>query len=227
MRNPSFETIVLASGNAGKLAELRSLLEPLVIKVVAQSDCGITGAAETAHSFLENALAKARHAAGQSGLPAIADDSGLCVDALDGGPGVYSARYAGDGGDAQANNAQLLAALAGVAEAGRGAHFHCTVVFLRGADDPAPLVAQGDWYGRILTAPRGCAGFGYDPLFWVANEKASAAELAPERKNAISHRGQALRELAQKIGDGHWIPVRRGHGVRNDGPGTESAERQC
>jgi XTP/dITP diphosphohydrolase len=190
--------IVLASGNRGKLAELRAMLAHLGIEVCSQGDFDVPGAEETGATFVENALLKARHAAAHTGLPAIADDSGLCVEALDGAPGVYSSRYAGDGGDA-ANNAKLLDALAGLPENERGAHFHCTVVFVRRGDDPAPLVCQGDWYGRILEQPRGENGFGYDPLFWVPQENAGAAELPPERKNALSHRGRAMQALVTRL----------------------------
>lgn len=174
------------------------MVADLGIEVRAQGDFDVPDAEETGTTFVENALLKARHAAVHTGLPAIADDSGLCVDALDGAPGVYSSRYAGDGGDA-ANNAKLLDALAGVPETERGAHFHSTVVFVRHAADPAPLVCQGDWPGRILEQPHGENGFGYDPLFWIPAENASAAELPPERKNAISHRGQAMRLLIEKL----------------------------
>lgn len=190
--------IVLASGNRGKLEELRAMLADLGVEVLSQDDFDIPGAEETGATFVENALLKARHAAAHAGLPAIADDSGLCVDALDGGPGIHSARYADDGGDA-ANNAKLLDALAGLPDERRGAHFHSTVVFVRHAADPAPMVCQGDWRGRVLTAPRGEGGFGYDPLFWVPDENASAAELPPGRKNAISHRGQAMRALLERL----------------------------
>lgn len=205
MPHPKPETrsskLVLASGNRGKLAELQAMLEDLDIEVVAQSDFEVPAAAETATTFVENALIKARNAAAHTGLPAIADDSGLCVDALAGAPGVYSARYAGVDGDDDANNAKLLAALERVPEAERGAHFHSSVAFLRHAGDPAPLIAQGDWHGRVLSAPRGEGGFGYDPLFWVPAEGASAGELDPERKNAISHRGQAMTELRRKLAE--------------------------
>lgn len=192
-------TWVLASGNAGKLAELRALLAPLALDVVAQSEFAVAEAVEDGLAFVDNALIKARHAAFQTGLPAIADDSGLAVDALDGAPGIHSARYAGGHGDDAANNAQLLAALDGVPDASRGAAFHCCIVATRGADDPAPIVCQGIWRGRILHAGRGQAGFGYDPLFWVEAEGASAAELDPARKNRISHRGQAMAQLAARL----------------------------
>lgn len=189
------EQLVLASGNQGKIAELQVLLDELGVEVCSQAAFAVPKAEESAATFVENALIKARNAAQHAGLPAVADDSGLCVDALDGAPGVRSARYAGVDGDDAANNAKLLAALEGVPPARRTAHFHSTVVFVRHVDDPAPLVAQGDWHGRILMAPRGAAGFGYDPLFWIEAEGATSAELAPGHKNAISHRGQAMQQL--------------------------------
>lgn len=191
--------LVLASGNRGKLDELKALLGDLNIEVVSQSAFDVPKADETAATFVENALIKARNAAVHAGLPTIADDSGLCVDALGGEPGVRSARYAGaDGGD-EANNRKLLSELGGVPEQQRSAHFHSTVVYVRHAADPAPLIAQGDWFGRILSAPRGEAGFGYDPLFWVDTEAATSAELEPKRKNAISHRGQAMQQLLEYL----------------------------
>lgn len=194
--------VVLASGNAGKLAELQQLLGDQVGELVSQSELGIEGAQETAGTFIENALLKARHAARLSGLPALADDSGLCVATLGGAPGLHSARYAGSGADSAANMRRLLAELADVPEAGRAAFFHCSIVLLRHADDPAPLIAQGNWHGRILGAPRGAHGFGYDPLFFVAQHGCSAAELAPEVKNRISHRGQAMRQLRAALAGG-------------------------
>lgn len=191
--------IVLASGNRGKLAELQALLDGLGVEVLSQSVFGVPKADETAATFVENALIKAGNAAEHSGLPAVADDSGLCVDALKGAPGVRSARYAGTDGDDTANNMRLLAELEGIPEQGRTAHFHSTVVYCRHAGDPAPLVAQGDWHGRILDAPRGAGGFGYDPLFWVDTEGASSAQLDRQRKNTLSHRGQAVRSLAARL----------------------------
>ncbi|GAB3680923.1 RdgB/HAM1 family non-canonical purine NTP pyrophosphatase [Salinisphaera aquimarina] len=190
---------VLASGNAGKLAEMRALLAPLAIDLVAQSDFDVPEAEETGIGFVDNALIKARHAAAHTGLPAIADDSGLAVDALDGAPGVHSARYAGTHGDDAANNRLLLERLANVVDAERGAAFHCCLAATRGARDPAPFIAHGIWRGSILRAPRGDGGFGYDPLFWVAEERASAGELAPARKNAISHRGRAMQRLIEQL----------------------------
>lgn len=193
------QRLVIATGNPGKLAELRALLAGLGFELLPQSELGVKPAPEDAPTFVENALTKARHASAHAGLPALADDSGLCVDALAGAPGVHSARYAGQPGDDAANNAKLLRALADVAPKARGAHFHSSLVLVRHARDPAPLIAQGDWQGRILEAPRGAAGFGYDPLFWVQAENASAAELAAARKNAISHRGQAMRALRARL----------------------------
>ncbi len=187
--------IVLASGNAGKLIEMRAILADLDIELVAQSDLGIQEAEETGTTFVENALLKARHAARLSGLPALGDDSGICVDALDGAPGLYSARYAGAHGAAAANIAKLLDALLDVPKAKRTAHFHCTIVLLRSAGDPAPLIAEGRWHGRILEAPRGDHGFGYDPVFFDPALDCGAAELDAATKNRISHRGQALARL--------------------------------
>lgn len=187
--------LVLASHNTGKLAELRGLLAGHGIDVVAQSDFGIGEIEETGLTFVENALLKARHAARISGLPALADDSGLCVDVLGGAPGLHSARYAGTDGDAQANILKLLDALADVPDEHRGAYFHCTLALLRHADDPAPLICEGRWRGRILAELRGDEGFGYDPLFLDEASGQSAAELSREEKAAISHRGQALRQL--------------------------------
>ena len=184
--------LVLASGNRGKLVELRGILAPLDMDLVAQSDLGIDDVEETGLSFIENALLKARNAARASGLPALGDDSGLCVDALGGAPGLYSARYAGPHGDAGANIAKLLDALHDLPADARTAHFHCTLVLLRSADDPAPLIAEGRWHGRILDAPRGSGGFGYDPVFLDPEFGVSAAELDPQMKNRVSHRAQAL-----------------------------------
>jgi XTP/dITP diphosphohydrolase len=191
--------IVLASSNRGKLAELQAMFAGAGIELVAQSTLGIDDAEETGLSFVENAVLKARHAARGSGLPALADDSGLCVDALDGAPGLYSARYAGRHGNAAANNAKLLRELDGVPEAGRGAFFICVLALLRHADDPAPLLAEARWHGRILDAPRGEQGFGYDPLFLPDGHAHSAAELDPVLKNRISHRGQALALLRDQL----------------------------
>jgi XTP/dITP diphosphohydrolase len=186
--------VVLASGNAGKVRELQSLLGP-GWRVRPQTEFGIVPVPETGDTFLANALLKARHAARTTGLPALADDSGLEVDALGGAPGIHSARYAGAEADDAANNRKLLAALAGVPDARRTARFRCVLVWVDGPDDAAPLVAEGTWDGRILAAPRGGQGFGYDPLFLDPVSGLAAAELGPADKNARSHRGQALRRL--------------------------------
>jgi XTP/dITP diphosphohydrolase len=191
--------IVLASSNHGKLVEMRDVLAGLDVELVAQTDLGIGDADETASTFVENALLKARHAARASGLSALGDDSGLCVDALGGGPGLYSARYAGAHGDAAANIVKLLSALRDVPEAQRTAHFYCTIVLLRHADDPAPLIAEGRWDGSILDAPRGDKGFGYDPVFFDPRLGIGAAELDATIKNRISHRGQALAKLRELL----------------------------
>jgi len=194
----SDQRVVLASNNKGKLRELGELLAGHHMQVLPQADFGIPEAIEDGLSFVENAIKKARNAAAHSGLPAIADDSGLEVDALKGAPGIYSARYAGDGGDA-ANNAKLLSALADVQDAGRSARFQCLMVYMRHAEDPTPLICQGTWEGVILREPQGENGFGYDPLFFVPAENASAAQLPAGVKNAQSHRGQALRALVRAI----------------------------
>lgn len=186
--------IVLASSNAGKLGEIREILAGTGIELIAQGEFGIADAAETGLTFVENALIKARHAARLSGLPALGDDSGICVDALGGAPGLYSARYAGVHGDAAANIARLLDALRDVPTAQRSAHFHCTLVLLESAEDPAPLIAEGLWRGSILDAPRGKRGFGYDPVFFDPVH-GPAGELEAELKNTISHRGLALARM--------------------------------
>jgi XTP/dITP diphosphohydrolase len=193
--------IVLASGNADKLIEIRAILTGLDIELIAQSDLGIGDAEETGATFVENALLKARHAARESGLPALGDDSGVCVDALGGAPGLYSARYAGHHGDAAANIAKLLDALRDVDETRRTAHFHCSIALLRSPTDPAPLIAESRWHGRILFAPRGTHGFGYDPVFLDIQRAASAAELDPAVKNRVSHRGLALARLRELLAD--------------------------
>lgn len=192
------QRIVLATGNQGKVKEFSGLLAAYDIKVVPQSDFAVPDADETGLTFVENAIIKARNAAVHTGLAAIADDSGLEVDHLNGAPGIYSARYAGSGGST-ANNDKLLRALDGVPEARRSARFQCVLVYLRHADDPTPIICQGTWEGRILGARHGDAGFGYDPLFYVPEEGCSAAQLSAERKNALSHRGQALRCLLAAI----------------------------
>jgi XTP/dITP diphosphohydrolase len=194
--------LVLASGNRGKAAELAALLAPLGWQLVSQAELGVAEIEETGATFEANALLKARHAAATTGLPALADDSGLEVDALDGAPGVRSARYAGGGGDA-ANLAKLLRELEAVPDAARGARFRCVLAFVADAADPTPLIARGAWQGRIARAPRGSNGFGYDPVFLVPDPagggERSAAELDPAVKNERSHRGQALRELLRLL----------------------------
>jgi XTP/dITP diphosphohydrolase len=196
-----FDKLVLASGNPGKLREIGAQLAPLGIEVVAQAALGIAEAEEPHETFLENALAKARHASRASGLPALADDSGLCVDALGGEPGVHSAYYAGRGGPREArdaaNNAKLLAALA--MQADRRAHFACVMVLMRHPHDPQPLVAEGNWRGEIGLSARGANGFGYDPLFLLPGRGSTSAELPPDEKNRISHRGQALARLLEQL----------------------------
>ena len=191
--------LVLASGNAGKLAELRDLLGDADVELHAQSEFGVTDADETGLSFIENAILKARHASRATGLPALGDDSGLCVDALHGAPGLYSARYAGVHGDSEANIDKLLANLKGVADADRGARFVCVLALVRHADDPMPLVAEGTWDGRILRERRGTNGFGYDPVFFSPAHGCGAAELPAATKARDSHRGKALAILRERI----------------------------
>jgi XTP/dITP diphosphohydrolase len=191
--------LVLASSNRGKLDELRELLASAGHELIAQSDLGVDDAEETGTTFIENALIKARHAAHVTGLPALADDSGLLVDALDGAPGLLSARYAGGHGNAHANNALLLERLRDVGTNQRGAHFYCVLVLLRRADDPQPAIAEGVWRGSILEDLRGAHGFGYDPLFLPDGHTLSAAELDPVLKNRISHRGRALAVLRDRL----------------------------
>jgi XTP/dITP diphosphohydrolase len=189
--------LVLASNNAGKLKEFRALLAPLGVEVLTQGELGIPEAEEPHFTFVENALAKARHAARLAGLPALADDSGICVHALGGAPGVMSARYAGEPKSDARNNAKLLADLAGHAD--RCAHYVCVLVLVRHADDPQPLIAEGEWHGELLTAARGEGGFGYDPLFLVPSLGLTVAELPAELKNRLSHRGQAMAQLAARL----------------------------
>ncbi len=188
-------TIVLASGNAGKIRELNTLLSDLDLTVLPQSDFNVPEAIEDGLSFVENALKKARNAAQHTGLPALADDSGLAVDALNGAPGIYSARYAGNNATDEANWRKLLDQLQDVPEADRAAQFHCVLVYLRHPEDPTPLICHGTWSGHIVTQPAGEAGFGYDPVFWSPEHQCTAAELTKAQKNAISHRGQALQQL--------------------------------
>jgi XTP/dITP diphosphohydrolase len=191
--------LVLASGNRGKLVEMREILTGLDIELIAQGELGVVDVEETGATFVENAILKARHAARITGLAAMGDDSGICVDALHGAPGLRSARYAGEHGNSAANIAKLLGALQGVPETERTAHFICVVVMLRHADDPAPLIAEGRWHGRILDAPCGNGGFGYDPAFRDPASGLSAAQLDSTCKNRISHRGQALARLRALI----------------------------
>ena len=193
--------VVLASGNAGKLKEMGELLAGLDWQVLPQHELGVEDVPETGLSFVENALIKARHACRITGLPALADDSGLIVDALGGAPGLYSARYAGEPGNAAANTAKLLDALRDVPAERRTARFYSVIVLLRHAEDPQPLICEGSWEGRVLDAPRGEAGFGYDPVFLDVAHALTAAQMPAELKNALSHRGMALRELVRKLAD--------------------------
>lgn len=193
--------LVLATGNQGKVREMASLLADFGFDVVAQSDYNVSSVAETGTTFIENAIIKARHAAKETGLPAIADDSGLEVDFLQGAPGIYSARFAGEEASDEDNLQKLLAAMDGVPEELRTARFHCVLVMMRHADDPTPLVCHGTWEGSILTETRGENGFGYDPIFWVPEDQCSSAELAPARKKQLSHRGQALSKLFAALKD--------------------------
>jgi len=191
--------LILASSNRGKLVEMRELLSGLEVELIPQADLGIGDADEIASTFVENALLKARHAARASGLAALGDDSGICVDELGGAPGLYSARYAGAHGDAQANIGKLLHELRDVPDARRAAHFYCVIVLLRSADDPMPLIAEGRWDGSILEAPRGNGGFGYDPVFYDPALRIGAAELDASIKNRVSHRGQALARMRELL----------------------------
>ena len=193
------QRIVLASNNKGKVREISELLSDKQIEVLPQSEFSIPEVEETGLTFVENAILKARNAAALSGLPAIADDSGLEVDALDGAPGIYSARFAGPGATDADNNSKLLADMAEVPEAERTARFQCIMVYMRHANDPTPIICQGTWEGRILLQPQGENGFGYDPLFFVPEKNCSAAELSGEVKNSMSHRGLALLALIDKL----------------------------
>lgn len=203
MDKPHLSKLVIASNNPGKLREIGAILAPLEIEVVPQGALGVSEAEEPYGTFIENALTKARHASRVTGLPALADDSGVCVHALGGEPGVHSARYAEAAGSVQRedqdrrNNEKLLHALANAAD--RSAHYYCVIVLLRHADDPQPLIAEAEWHGEILEAPRGQGGFGYDPLFWVPEFGRTGAELLPEEKNRVSHRGRALAALLAKL----------------------------
>ena len=196
--------VVLATGNAGKLGEMRAILAGHGLEVVAQTELGILPPIEDGESFVANALIKARHAATFARLPAIADDSGIEVNALGGRPGIYTARYAGPEADEHANNEKLLAELSGVPAARRGARYRCAMVFVREAGDPAPIVTEASWEGRIGFDRRGAGGFGYDPLFIVAGTTITAAEMAAKDKNRVSHRGQALAALAEKMKAAGW-----------------------
>ena len=194
------QKLVIASNNPGKLREISRILAPLGFEAVPQSVYNVPEAEEPYVTFVENCIAKARHAAHLTGLPALADDSGICVDALGGAPGVYSARYAGEPKSDQRNNEKLIAALAG--QSNRQAHYYCVIVYLRHADDPQPLIAEGSWHGEIIDTPRGDGGFGYDPYFLVPALGKTGAELAPDEKNTISHRGKALLQLVDKLRSG-------------------------
>ena len=189
--------IVLASGNPGKLKEFRQMLEPAGYRVVPQSDYHVSEADEPYFTFIENALTKARHVSRLTGKPALADDSGLCVNVLGGKPGVLSARYAGEPKSDDRNNARLIADLAGLPD--KTANYDCVLVYVRSADDPQPVIADGRWFGRIVDTPRGTNGFGYDPYFWIPEFGKTAAELTPDEKNSHSHRGMALRALLEKL----------------------------
>lgn len=194
--------VVLATGNNGKVRELACLLADFGLNVVAQTELGVSSADETGLTFIENAIIKARHAAQVTGLPAIADDSGLAVDALGGAPGIYSARYAGEEATDQQNLEKLLVALKDVPDTERQAQFHCVLVYMRHAEDPTPLVFHGSWDGIIARTPAGEGGFGYDPIFFVPSEGRTASQLSREEKSAISHRGQALKLLLEAMRNG-------------------------
>ena len=194
---PGLSRLVLASGNEGKLAEFRRLLAPLGIDLIAQRDLGIAEADEPHDTFVENALAKARHASRLSTLPALADDSGICVPALAGAPGVHSARYAGDPKSDRRNNEKLVADLAGIAD--RRAHYYCVLALMRHGEDPEPIVAEGRWDGLIVDAPRGSGGFGYDPHFLDPDSGLTGAEMPLKQKNERSHRGKAMRALIARL----------------------------
>jgi XTP/dITP diphosphohydrolase len=189
--------LVIASNNPGKLREFQHMLAPLGIEVLTQAQLGIAEAEEPHCTFVENALAKARHVSRESGLPALADDSGICVEALGGAPGVYSARYAGEPKSDQRNNEKLLHALQGVTD--RHAHYYCVLVLVRHPDDPQPLIAEGEWHGEIAHEERGDGGFGYDPMFWLPELGKMSAELSHEEKAQLSHRAKALRVLLQRL----------------------------
>jgi XTP/dITP diphosphohydrolase len=191
--------IVLASGNKGKVAELARLLSPLDFDVLPQSEFNVPEVAETGTTFVENAIIKARHAALVTGLPAIADDSGLAVDALDGAPGVYSARFAGENANDRDNIDKLLSEMADIPKSQRQAKFLCVLVFMRSADDPTPIICQGEWHGEIAKDIHGENGFGYDPVFWLTGQNCSSAQLSSEQKNTVSHRANAMKILLEKL----------------------------
>lgn len=191
--------IVLATGNQGKVKELASMLSGLGFEVLPQSDFAVSEVPETGTTFVENAIIKARHAAKQTGLPAIADDSGLAVNALGGAPGVYSARYSGEHATDQTNMAKLLEAMADIPKEQRQAKFLCVLVFMRHPDDPCPIICQGEWQGAITTSEFGEHGFGYDPVFWLAEQNCSSAQLTAQQKNSLSHRGKALELLLTEL----------------------------
>jgi XTP/dITP diphosphohydrolase len=200
------KTLVLATSNRGKLAEIQPLLADFELRLVTQAELGVVDAIEDGLSFVENALIKARHACKVTGLPALADDSGLVIDALGGAPGLISAHYAGVHGDSAGNIARVLGEMAGVPAEKRTARFHSTIVVLRHATDPQPLIVEGSWEGLILDAPRGAGGFGYDPIFFDPVLNSGAAELPPEIKNRVSHRGQALAQLRTRLREAHFQP---------------------
>jgi len=191
------QKLVLASNNAGKVREFQALLAPLNFQVIPQGELGIPSAEEPHHTFVENALAKARHASAASDLPALADDSGICAHALNGQPGVLSARYAGEPANDAANNQKLVQELKN--QVNRGAHYVCALVFVNSANDPEPVIVQVRWYGMIVDEPKGTHGFGYDPYFFLPELGLTVAELDPAKKNSISHRGQALRQLIEQL----------------------------
>lgn len=191
--------IIFASSNLGKIHELQSMVSDLPIYLIPQSDFKVSAIAETGVTFIENALLKARHACQETKLPTIADDSGLVVEDLQGAPGIYSARYAGENATTEQNIKKLLAKLQNTRQENRSAYFYCALVMLRHADDPTPIICEGKWHGKILTSPRGNQGFGYDPVFYVPEKNCSAAELTSTIKNQLSHRGKALRLLVEKL----------------------------
>jgi len=199
------QKVILASGNAGKLKEFQKLFGGCGFEVIPQSEFKVSDVAETGLSFVENAIIKARHACASTGLPSISDDSGIEVDALNGAPGIYSARFSGPGADDEKNNLKLLQELSGLAREKRSARYQCVLAFMRHEHDPTPIIAQGSWEGTILETPSGHNGFGYDPLFWVASHQCSSAELDKEEKNRISHRAIAMQDLLSKLTQAEYI----------------------